>query len=120
MGRANQDKRSERTNLFAQADLDRWLPPYESFDLVAVFRFLDRDLYRPIRQTVRQGGLLFFETRHQGVRERLPDANPAYLLRLGELPEVFAEWDVLYYDEGSENARLVARKPQGNRLSRPG
>lgn len=108
-----------RRTLFVQADLDRWHPPRETFDLVAVFRFLDRDLYWPLQQSVRPGGLLFFETRHQGICERLPDANPAYLLRTGELAAVFAEWDLLLYDEGSENARLVARKPQGSRLSCP-
>lgn len=100
-----------RRTLFVQADLDRWRPPPRAFDLVAVFRFLDRDLFAPLRQSVRPGGLLFYETRHHGIRTRIPDANPTYLLRRGELATVFGDWELLYYEEGAENAALVARRP---------
>lgn len=100
-----------RKNLFVQVDLDCWRPPTTTFDLVVVFRFLDRDLYRPLQRSVRPGGLLFYETRHLGIRRRLPDANPDYLLRPGELAQVFAGWQVIAYAEGNENAQLVARKP---------
>ena len=100
-----------RYTLFVQADLDRWRPPAETFNLVAVFRFLDRDLYEPLKGCVLPGGLLFYETRHEGILERLPDANPAYLLRRDELRQVFSGWQMIDYREGPENAGLVARKP---------
>lgn len=100
----------ERT-LFVQVDLDRWRPPPNSFDLIAIFRFLDRDLYAPVQASLRPGGLLFYETRHQGVRKRLPDANPTYLLQRGELRAIFAHWQLLLDQEGPENACLIAQKP---------
>lgn len=102
-----------RHTLFVQADLDSWRPPAEIFDLVAVFRFLDRELYEPLKECVRPDGLLFYETRHEGILERLPGANPAYLLRRDELRQAFSGWHIIVYREGPENARLVARKPYG-------
>lgn len=102
-----------RHTLFVQADLDSWRPPAGIFDLVAVFRFLDRELYEPLKECVRPDGLLFYETRHEGILERLPGANPAYLLRRDELRQAFSGWHIIVYREGPENARLVARKPYG-------
>lgn len=100
-----------RHTLFVQADLDRWRPPAESVDVVTVFRFLDRDLYNPLKRCVRSGGLIFYETRHEGILKRLPEANPAYLLRRNELQRVFSSWQIIIDSEGPENARFVARKP---------
>lgn len=98
--------------LFAQVDLDRWRLPRLSVDLVCVFRFLDRDLFPMLQEALRPGGFLFYQTRHVGLLERLPDANPHYLLQLGELPRAFAAWNILTYREAPEDARLVARKPR--------
>jgi SAM-dependent methyltransferase len=98
--------------LFVQADLDYWRPPRESFDLVVVFRFLDRRLYPALKESVRPGGLVVYGTRHRGILDRIPDANPAYLLERGELRAEFSRWRILLDAEGAENAALIARKPR--------
>jgi SAM-dependent methyltransferase len=96
---------------FERVDLDTWRPAAAAFDLLIVFRFLDRRLWEPIRQAVRPGGLFICETRHSGILARLPASTPDYLLAPGELFAVFAGWTILDYEEGEENAAIVARKP---------
>lgn len=100
-----------RRVLFVQADLDVWRPPPDAFDLVAVFRFLDRSLFPHLRAALRPGGLLFYATRHRGVLRWRPDATEEFLLRKGELPSHFPGWEIVRHEEGPQNARLVARKP---------
>lgn len=95
---------------FVQVDLDRWRPARESLDLLCVMRFLDRKLIPDLRRAVRSGGIVAYATRHVGVLERRPEANPDYLLQPGELLDLFSGWDVIEHLEGEENASLVARK----------
>lgn len=109
--RARHLQQRERV-LFVQVDLDRWRLPRHSVDLVCVFRFLDRDLFPMLKEAVRPGGYLFYQTRHVGLLQRLPQSNPDFLLKRGELPGVFFTWNVLTYTEGAEDARLVAQKPR--------
>jgi tellurite methyltransferase len=101
---------SERIH-WQQQDLDQWRPPAAAFDVVCVFRFLDRRLFASLRRAVRRGGLLFYQTRHTGLIERQPESNPVFLLRPGELAAHFAGWQIIYSAENEENAYLVARRP---------
>jgi len=55
--------------------------------------------------------LLLYATRHKGILERDPDTNPDYLLNKGELAGIFQNWEIIYQQEGAENAEIVARKP---------
>lgn len=95
---------------FERVDLDKWQLPRQSYDLICVFRFLDRRLFPAIRSSLRQKGLLFYGTRHVGLLQKQPEASEDYLLDLGELNAVFSDWRVLYYSEGEVSADLVARK----------
>lgn len=104
------DQGVEKDLLFVNADLNHWFMPLNAFDLICVFRFLDRCLFPAIRDALRPGGLLFYNTRHQGLCCRDPGANPEYLLVQGELRNAFGDWLILYYREGLENAGLIARK----------
>jgi tellurite methyltransferase len=92
-------------------DLDHWRPARTAFDLVCVFRFLDRRLFSALRDAVCGGGLLFYESRHTGALERQPQSNPAFLLQPGELARHFAGWEFIYSAEDPEKAFLVARRP---------
>lgn len=96
---------------FMVADLDEWSPPPASFDLVIVFRFLDRRLFRPIRDSVRAGGLVYYSSRHLGILAWETQANRRYLLRPGELVAAFSGWQILHDQEGPVDAQLIARKP---------
>lgn len=93
-----------------QADLDNWYIPAGRFDLVVVFRFLDRRLFPALQEAVRPSGLIFYQTRHRGLLRRLPEANPDFLLKPGELPDLFAGWEIVHYQEEKEEAGLIAAK----------
>lgn len=99
------------------ADLDDFTPAAVTYDLVVVFRYLDRvRLPDLISQALRPGGLVVYETYSRAQLAR-PDShikNPAFTLAEGELPRMFPNFDVLAYEEvdlpDRSVARLVARK----------
>ena len=102
-----------------QVDLCRHPWPEEQFDVVTVSRWLDRNAFNAIRQRVRPGGRLFYQTFLAPVQPNAPQ-NPDYYLRSGELTRIFGDWTVETHGEGwlpdqdGEKRRyawLVARKP---------
>jgi SAM-dependent methyltransferase len=101
-------------------DLEAWPLPVAAFDLVCVFRFLDRALCPRLATTLKPDGVLIYET--FTIAQRNYEGGPrsdAMLLQPGELPMLFPEFDVLEYTEGviEEDGRpralagLVARRP---------
>jgi tellurite methyltransferase len=103
-----------------QCDVVASPPDAASFDVIVVSRFLDRDIIPSLVAALRQGGLLFYQTYTADKDPSVGPGNPAYLLRTGELLELFAGLrPVLYRDEdrigdpgrGFRNeAMLIARK----------
>lgn len=97
------------------ADLTAYPLPEAAFDLVLVTRYLQRDLFPALRDAVRPGGFIVYETftvlqRALGVGPTSPD----HLLEPGELVSQFDAWDVLFSEEVAAPeavARVVARKP---------
>lgn len=100
------------------ADLDDFVPEPEAYDLVLVFRFLDRQrLPILVRSALRPGGILVYQT-YTTKPEKLQDSqphDPAHILKPGEMPTLFPEFVVLDYRESPLEsrciARLLARKP---------
>jgi tellurite methyltransferase len=94
----------------AVRDVSEQPPLPDSFDVIVVCRFLDRNLCPAIAAALKPGGILFYQTFTQGL------SNPDYLLRNNELITLFSELDILEYHEpepdahGKAEARLVARK----------
>ena len=103
-----------------QRDISASPPEAASFDVITVSRFLDRNIIPSLIAALRQGGLLFYQTFTADKDPSVGPVNPAYLLRRGELLELFAGLQpVLYRDEdrigdpgrGFRNeAMLIARK----------
>ena len=96
---------------FVQVDLEYWGSSPHVFDLICVFRFLDRRLFPVIRSSLKPGGCLFYSTRHVGLLRQYPEATRDYLLESDELIAVFGDWLIIHYRDGDKNAELVARKP---------
>lgn len=96
--------------LFAQMDVDRWLFSSGDFDLICVFRYLERNIFTGIRRGLREGALLFYATRHIGFLRWQPEANRKYLLHPDELLNEFAGLEILHYEEGEVETSLIARK----------
>ena len=97
------------------ADLEEVTLPRERFDLVICTNYLQRSLWASLRETVRPGGFVIYETfttaqRARGTGPRSPD----YLLQPGELRRVFSRWEIYHaeeHDTPTAVAQTVARKP---------
>ena len=93
-----------------------------SFSVVLGFRYLHRPLFTPLKAAVQPRGLVIYETFTIDQPRFGRPHNPNFLLRSGELENVFSNWDILHSFEGvtrSETgsgsdqaiAQIVARKP---------
>jgi SAM-dependent methyltransferase len=96
------------------ADLTSYPLPVASFDLVLVTRYLQRDLFPAIRDAVKPGGVVLYETFtvHQRALGTGP-TSPDHLLRAGELRGYFEDFEIVFYEEVTSPeavARLVARR----------
>ena len=99
-----------------------YILPMETYDLIVVFHYLHRPLFNDIRDGLKPGGAVVYQTFTTEQRGGGRPTNPAHLLRPGELKEVFADWEILRYQEGIEHATpgsppralagIVARKPR--------
>ena len=89
----------------------------KTFDAIMVFNYLHRALIDRIKQAVRPGGLVFYETFTEQQRRFGRPSNPNFLLKPGELKSWFETWQIIYCEEleracpPSHVASLVARKP---------
>jgi len=102
-------------------DVEALLPPMNSFDVIVVSYFLNRELAVPLMAALKTGGLLFYQTY---TRTKITDSgpsNPDFLLAENELLTMFSSLRVIHYrdearvgDLGSgfrNEAMLIAQKP---------
>ncbi len=114
---------SERglSNLRARVrDVEQQPPAEDSFDVIVVSFFLDRDLCPALAKALRKNGLIFYQTFSQTRVSNNGPANTAFRLADNELLNLFAPLKVLHYrDEGRtgdirqgfrDQAMLVAQK----------
>jgi tellurite methyltransferase len=96
------------------ADLEDYRLPVDAYDLVINFHYLQRSLAGAIVQALKRGGILVFEsfTTNQ-LQYGYGPKDPAFLMRPGELHEMFAGLEtLLYYEgviEGDRGPRAVAQ-----------
>ena len=101
------------------ADVTAWPLPHARYELVVVVNFLERGLFPALRDAIRPGGALLFETFLEGQERYGHPRNPAYLLRSGELARALSGWKILASHEGPTTrgrepvmlAGVLARKP---------
>jgi len=85
-------------------------PQAETFDVIVVSRFLERDICADIAAALKPNGVLFYQTFVHGL------SNPDYLLAPDELLSLFKELDVLEYYEpakdtnGKAEAHMIAKR----------
>jgi tellurite methyltransferase len=98
------------------ADLDTYPLPRHYFDVLLCTRFLLRRRWHDVRDVVKPGGFVLYETFTVGQRERATGpTSPDHLLEPGELHGAFSSWDVVFHEEiaaPSALARIVARRPE--------
>ena len=100
------------------ADLDDYMPQSGLYDLVTVFRYLDRKRVPPIVSiALAPGGHLVYETFSSRQFERADNhlKNPAFALQPGELPLLFENLEPITHQEveldDGAMAQFFARKP---------
>lgn len=95
---------------FMQADLEDgspWPLPAERFQGIVVANYLHRPLLPRLAESLAHGGVLLYETFMLGNERYGKPANPAFLLRPGELWAAFGGLHVIAFEQG----RLSQPKP---------
>lgn len=100
-------------------DLEHEPIPQGPYDVIAIFKFLQRDLFGPVQDALAPGGLLFheaFDAAHREDGDR--SVNPAYVLEVDELLRAYPALEVLDHRSGFVDcagrpslSSLVARRP---------
>ena len=75
--------------LVVVADLERFDLPAACADVIVNFRYTQRPLWPRFRHWLRPGGVLMIETYSMARRAAMPEADPSYFLRPGELRAAF-------------------------------
>jgi len=73
----------------------------ESFDVIICFNYLQRSLIPQIKDGVRQGGVVVYETFLVDQAQWGKPKNPDFLLRHNELLDLFRDFRCLRYREGT-------------------
>lgn len=93
--------------------------PEDHYRAILVFHYLHRPLVPHIRDAIRKGGIVIYETFTIEQPKYGRPHNPDFLLRPGELADWFKGWEVVHYFEGILEdprravAQIVCRKPGG-------
>jgi SAM-dependent methyltransferase len=111
---------------FVQADIENgpWPLEGERFEGIVVTNYLHRPLFDVLKKSLKENGILIYETFMMGNERFGRPSNPAFLLRRGELLEAFAGLDVLGFEEGDVTSpkpatiqRLCAMRGQADKMA---
>jgi SAM-dependent methyltransferase len=104
-----------------EVDLDTYNLERNKYDLIVNINYLNRRLFPQIKESLKAGGVVIFETFIVAHGDFNQPANPEYLLRTNELLHALIGLDIIYYEERDdinlrgENTRvasLVAQKSE--------
>jgi 2-polyprenyl-3-methyl-5-hydroxy-6-metoxy-1,4-benzoquinol methylase len=109
---AEAGRRGLRGLNFLQTDLEHVSLKPETYDVICVIRYLNRDLFAQIRASVRPGGRVLYETFNRRYENVHKVFNKDYLLEIGELPGYFADWKIIHQHEPGHVSQVVAIKPR--------
>jgi SAM-dependent methyltransferase len=80
----------------------------DEYDVIVAVSYLHRPLFPHLRDALRPGGVLVYETFTRAQAARGRPTNPAFLLEPGELRELVSPLDVLVEREGDFEGKMVA------------
>ena len=102
-------------------DISKQPPELDSFNVIIVSNFLERELIDDIRKAIKPDGLIFYQTFIKDKVKTTGPSNPDFLLDNNELLTFFKDWQIIFYreegllgntDSGFRNqAMLIAQKP---------
>lgn len=102
-------------------DVTQHPPEPNTFDVAIVSRFLERALFQNIKDSIKNSGLIFYQTFIKEKINTTGPSNPDYLLNENELLNIFKDWKIIHYTEEGQvgniekgfrnQAMLIAQKP---------
>lgn len=110
--RAEMAQRNLRTVNLIQADAEETQLEAERYDLVCVFRYLNRDLLPQLSASLKPGGRLIYETFNLQYLDIVPGFNVDYLIQGDELKDWLKGWQIIRHSHIGHITQLVARRPQ--------
>ena len=99
-------------------DVEEIVLPQEAFGLISVVRYLQRSLFDKIVSALIPGGLIFYKTFNTNKLARNPGFNPDYLVKVGELDQVFSSLDILASDPNADDSGTAEKKTSSYILGR--
>lgn len=95
-------------------DLDDYEFNKNSYDLIVMTNFLDRNIIPKLSAALKTNGILFIETYMEDKENEKPPSNPDFLLKKDELKSFFDDsFEILDYDEFfNEEYELYKMKKQ--------
>lgn len=106
------------------ADLYTFHIPPNTFDVIINFLYLQRDLWVPITNGLKKGGVVFIECMMEDMLIIHPEINPSFLLKPGELRQAFLQGnadknlELLYYAEGWRSTESSHPRSTANLIAR--
>ena len=97
--------RSKQLNLRVDCEVRDILknpPQPNTFDVIVVSKFLDRELIKNIKNAIKSNGLIFYQTFTKSITHKSGPKNPNYKLDDNELLEFFSDWKLIFYKEEGE------------------
>jgi tellurite methyltransferase len=88
-------------------DLDNWKIEQNAFDLILCFNFLDRRIFPKIKNALKSGGLVFYET-FTIDHLKYSSFKREWVLEHNELLDAFSELRILSYREVDTNYKAFA------------
>ncbi|HEX6314185.1 MAG TPA: methyltransferase domain-containing protein [Gemmatimonadaceae bacterium] len=79
-----------------------------AFDVIVVVHYLHRPLFPALRDSLRPGGMLVYETFTRAQARRGRPTNPAFLLEPGELRHLVAPLEIVAEREGDFEGKMLA------------
>jgi hypothetical protein len=99
-------KRKFPNLLAVVADLQYFYIPKNNFDVIICFLYLQRDLWLPMNQGLKIGGVMFIDCLTEDMLTIHPEIDPIFLLKPGELQQAFllseieSKLEIIHYYEG--------------------
>ena len=87
-------------------DVENNPPDPESFDVIVISYFLNRNICPAIVDALKPGGLLFYQTFCRGKLSERGPSNPDFLLARNELLKLFSDLDTVFYREDNRCGNL--------------
>jgi tellurite methyltransferase len=117
--KAQESARAQGVNLDARVvdlEKDHYIQPAR-YNVIMCFRYLQRSLIPHIKNGLRGGGIVVYETYTIDQRLFGKPKNPDFLLNPNELLNLFRDFHIIKYHEGifedkKAVAGIIARKPE--------